>query len=100
MMLVMSDDAPWVTDLTGLCERIATRLADAGARHPSVGAVALAVRGREGVDRHTFAGWLGLDHDQVHAAEQGELAFDELPEPIRSRAESEPRLDLPRLGLA
>jgi hypothetical protein len=100
MMLVMGEHAPWVTDLTGLCERIARRLADTGARHPSVGAVALAVRGREGVDQETFAAGLGLDHDQVHAAEQGELAFDELPEPIRSRAETEPRLDLSRLGLA
>jgi hypothetical protein len=99
-MTTMADAAPWVTDLTGLCQRIAQRLADDGARHPSAAAVTLAVRGAEGVDRHTFAHGLGLDPDLLRSAERGELSFAELPEPIRTRARAEPRIDLPRLGLA
>ena len=100
MMQSMAEHTTWVTDLTGLCERLAQRLAEAGAEHPSAGAVALAVRGTEGVDRPTFADWLGISHDELDRAEHGDVPFQQLPEPIRLRAQQEARLDLLRLGLA
>jgi hypothetical protein len=99
MMVVVAPPTAWTTDLTRLCERLAERLAAEGARYPEAGAVALAVRGRAGVDRPTFADDLGLDPDELRRVERGEVPFDEFPAAIRQRAHREPRLDLRRLGV-
>jgi len=99
MMGVVTPTGAWSTDLTRLCERLAERLAADGARYPVDAAVALAVRGRAGVDRRSFADDLGLDPDELGRMERGEVPFERFPPAIRLRAQAEPRLDLGRLGV-
>jgi hypothetical protein len=69
-------------DLTRLVERLAARLADEGARHPVAAAVAIACRGRSGLDRAPFAASIGIDTDIVTACERGDVAFADLPAPL------------------
>lgn len=84
-------------DLTALCERLAERLAAHGAAHPMSAAVALAVRGLEGVGPDAFARQLRVGVDDLARIEAGDVQFEALPAPIRRRAEVDPRLDLDRL---
>lgn len=67
------------SDLTRLVERLAARLRADGVRHPVAAALALACRGRTGLDIAPFAASVGLDPDVVAACEAGEVAFGELP---------------------
>jgi len=91
--------SPWSTDLTALCERLARRLHADGAIHPETAAVALAVRGNDGLDRAEAAERLGISDEHLAAIEAGAVAWHELPRPLVDEACCLPRLDLPRLGL-
>jgi hypothetical protein len=69
----------WSTDLTKLCERLAERLRAEGARHPEPAAVALAVRGASGEDRHDFATRLRLTDEELADIEHGEVSLELWP---------------------
>jgi hypothetical protein len=69
----------WSTDLTKLCERLAERLRAEGAPHPEPAAVALAVRGASGEDRHDFAIRLCLTDEALAHIERGEVSLDGWP---------------------
>jgi hypothetical protein len=66
-------------DLTRLVERLAAQMERAGARHPVAAAVAIACRGRAGVELPAFAQSLGLDPALVSACEAGDVPFGDLP---------------------
>jgi len=69
-------------DLTGLCERIAARLADAGVTHPVAAAVALSARGHLGLDADVFANRYGIDPSRLRRLEAGAVAWEDLPDCI------------------
>jgi hypothetical protein len=69
-------------DVTRLLERLADRLARAGAGHPVAAAVAMACRGDTGRDIDSFAAWAGLPRAVVAACEAGEVEFGDLPDEI------------------
>jgi len=82
---------------TLLVKRIAQRLAGEGARHPLTAAVAVAIRGRHRLDQDQYAQEIGVPLEAVQAAEAGNLAFEQLPGPIATRAQWL-GIDLGRLG--
>lgn len=92
--------SPWSADLTALCERLARRLRSGGAAHPEVAAVALAVRGRHGVDRAELAAILGLGDAQLAAVESGAIGWSEVPASLRAEADRCAGLTLARLGVS
>lgn len=87
------------TDVTRFCRVLAGRLAETGARHALDAAVAVAVRGRHGGDRASFATDVGLTVDEVVAIESGARPFAEFPPSLVLRARSVVGLDLVALGL-
>lgn len=70
---------------TLLIQRLAEHLADDGAPHPVTGALALAVRGRSGVDRAAFAREVALSIETLTLVESGQLPLDDLPPVISER---------------
>lgn len=83
----------WSTDVTRFCGRLADRMAADDCRFPVVAAVALAVRGRDGLDRQAFATSLGIDVEQLEQAEGGMLPLEELPRALVERARETLDLD-------
>jgi len=71
-------------DATAMCELLALRLDEQGARHPVAGAVALAARGHLGLAQREFAQFVGLDSADVQSSEKGEVPFGELPRELGS----------------
>ncbi len=71
--------ARWRPPVDLLRDRIADRLAAAGAPHPHVGAALLAVRGATGLDVDRFAADLGVDPTALASAEAGWVAPGALP---------------------
>lgn len=63
-------------------ERVLHLVDRPGVRWPGVAAAALQVRGRTGLSPDELAVRLGIDPDVVREAEAGELAAEELPEPL------------------
>ena len=81
-------------DLTGLCEKVAERLARQGLEHPVAAAAALTARGLSGLNQPDFAHQVGLTTAEVIAAETGETSFGDLPPPIGDILEAHPDIDL------
>ncbi len=77
-------EAPWSTDLPGLCERLAQRLRRRGVEHPDVAAVALVVRGTRGETVAELAAVLGVAPRVVDAVEAGEHDMKMAVEAYRS----------------
>lgn len=73
----------YTTDVRTLTERIAIRLAQAGAEHPVAAAVAIAVRGRRGLSQADFATQLGIGVDELIALESGAVGLADLPAVLR-----------------
>lgn len=94
MSTTSSPLAPWPSDLTRVCERLAQHLDRSGATHPVAAAVALAARGHHGLDVDDFARGLGLSADAVGRAEAGGIAWEDLPDIIGDLLESIPSIDL------
>jgi len=80
---------PFEPDLSVVCLRLARHLEDAGCRRPVEAAVALTVRGRQGLRADQLADVLGLDLDDVLAAERGDLLVRDWPEPLWDLVEDE-----------
>jgi hypothetical protein len=66
-------------DLTRLCEKVAHELATRGVAQPVAAAVAIACRGRSGLEPAAFAASIGVDVAVVDACEAGRVAFGDLP---------------------
>ena len=98
MTATMTDD--WAADLTALCERLAERLRTEGYHHPLAAAVALAVRGRQGVDADTFAVELGIGAEDLQRVESGLVPLREFPGALLLLADHTDGLDLDRLTAA
>jgi hypothetical protein len=73
---------PFEPDVSVVLLRVAKRLDEAGCRHPVEAAVALTVRGRHGLDAEALADVLGLELDEVLAAERGDLLVRDWSEPL------------------
>jgi len=84
----------WTADLTGAAERLAQRLASAGATHPVAAAVGLTARGHEGLDAAAFAARYGIAADTVAAIEAGDMAWEDLPDCIGDVLATIPRIEL------
>lgn len=97
-MTTMTRDNAWDTDQTLLCERLAERLRHRGFTHPVAAAVALAVRGAQGLDPGTFAHRLDLDLALVESIDAGQVALDLLPPPILLFARHDLAIDLDHLA--
>ena len=99
MTSTMSDTTTddWSADLTALCERLAERLRTEGYPHPVAAAVALAVRGRQGVDAATFAVELGIPADALQRVESGLVPLRDFPGALLLLADHTDGLDLDRL---
>jgi hypothetical protein len=80
---------PFEPDVSVLCLRIARKLEDDGYHHPVEAAVALTVRGRQGLTASAFADLLEIDLEQLKRAEQGELGVREWPSPLWDLVEAE-----------
>ena len=65
-----------------MARAVAQRLQAEGHPFPGFAASVLAERGRLGMDRTTFAAYLGLDEPTVAAAEEGALAPDDAPDSL------------------
>ena len=98
MSSTMTQD--WSVDLTALCERLAERLGAEGYAHPLAAAVALAVRGRQGVDADTFADELGIAPDELRRVESGLVPLHDFPGALLLLADHTAGLDLDRLTAA
>jgi hypothetical protein len=97
-MSTMTRSDAWDTDQTLLCERLAERLRNRGSAHPVAAAVALAVRGAQGLDQRTFADRSGLDLDELRRIDDGQVALEDLPAPILLAARHAVGLDLDHLA--
>lgn len=84
-------------DPTNVIERLASGLRSVSAAHPVAGAVALAVRGHARLDRREFAARVGQSVEHVRSAEDGEIAFCDLPRHVGDTAAA---LGLDLLALA
>ena len=65
-----------------VADRVVRLVDHPGVRWPRVAVAALQVRGRTGLSPDDLAVRLGIDPDVVREAEAGELAAEELPEPL------------------
>ena len=97
-MSTMTRSDAWDTDQTLLCERLAERLRHRGSAHPVAAAVALAVRGAQGLDPATFAARTGLDPDELRRIDDGQVPLDQLPPSILLAARHAVGLDLDHLA--
>ena len=80
---IVDENAPlWPSDITALCERIASRKARAGARHPVAAAVAYCARAHTGLAPDAFAAQLGLRRADVDALEEGDVAWEDVPDSV------------------
>ena len=80
---IVDANAPlWPSDITALCERVASRKARAGARHPVAAAVAYCARAHTGLATDAFAAQVGLTTTDVEALEDGEVAWADVPDTI------------------
>lgn len=80
---------PFEPDVSVVLLRLAKRLEDAGCRRPVEAAVALTVRGRQGLSAEDLADVLGLEVAEVLAAERGDLLVREWSEPLWDLVEDE-----------
>ena len=80
---------PFEPDVSVLCLRIARKLEDDGYRHPVEAAVALTVRGRQGLTTPAMAAQLGIDEAQLAEAETGELRVADWPPELWELVEAE-----------
>jgi hypothetical protein len=91
-------EAAYRTDLTRLCERLAERLRCAGAEHPCVAAVALAVRGLAGLTVEEFALMTGVSGWRIDEIERGDSSWSDLPPGLLQRVACvELEIDLARV---
>jgi hypothetical protein len=81
--------SPFEPDVSVLCLRIARKLEGDGYRHPVEAAVALTVRGRQGLTAAALAEALGVDEAQLHRAERGELGLADWPDALWDLVEDE-----------
>jgi hypothetical protein len=81
--------SPFEPDVSVLCLRIARKLEEDGYRHPVEAAVALTVRGRQGLTGVALADVLQIDPELLTRAEQGELGVGEWPSPLWDLVEQE-----------
>lgn len=88
---------PWVTDVGRLCERLAARLADEGARHPATAALTLIARGERGLPASSFAVEVGVAMTELAAAERGDVALADLPMPLLRAARDLAGVELARV---
>ena len=96
-MSSMARSGSWDTDQTLLCERLAERLRHQGSPHPVAAAVALAVRGAQGLDREGYAARLGITVVELERIDDGAVRLQDLPAPILLAARHQNRLDLDHL---
>lgn len=94
MTTVASSSAVWPSDLTRVCERLASRFACEGAEHPVAASVVLAARGHSGLDASEFAERHRLKLDALRRAEAGEVPWEDLPDIIGELLEAVPAIDL------
>jgi hypothetical protein len=80
---------PFEPDVSVLCLRIARKLEDDGYTHPVEAAVALTVRGRQGLTIAALADALAVDGDLIAQAEHGELRVSDWPQPLWELVEDE-----------
>jgi hypothetical protein len=80
---------PFEPDVSVLCLRIARKLEDDGYTHPVEAAVALTVRGRQGLTAAALAAALDIDADLVAQAEHGDLRVSDWPPPLWELVEDE-----------
>jgi hypothetical protein len=80
---------PFEPDVSVLCLRMARKLEDDGYRHPVEAAVALTVRGRQGLTAPALADRLGIDAARLVQAETGELRVAEWPPELWELVETE-----------
>ncbi len=81
--------SPFEPDVSMLCLRIARRLEEDGYHHPVEAAVALTVRGRQGLSTAALADALDIDAELLTAAERGELRVGEWPSALWDLVEAE-----------
>lgn len=80
---------PFEPDVSVLCLRIARKLEADGYHHPVEAAVALTVRGRQGLTQATLADRLDVDADVLGRAEAGELGVADWPASLWDLVEAE-----------
>ena len=78
-------DATTRADMMALIERLARRYAALGYRHPRVAAVAVVMRGVNGVDQQAWAAHLGVDPAEIDASESGLVAMADLSPKLADR---------------
>ncbi len=78
-------DATTRADMMALIERLARRYAALGYRHPRVAAVAVVIRGVNGVDQQAWAAQIGVDPADIDAIESGLVALADLSPRLSDR---------------
>ena len=81
--------SPFEPDVSVICLRLARKLEEDGYHHPVEAAVALTVRGRQGLRAPALAEALEIDEELLAQAEQGELGVREWPAPLWDLVEAE-----------
>ncbi len=82
-----TEDAPlWPSDITPLCERIASRKARAGATHPVAAALAYCARAHSRLSSAAFADSVGLSESDIEAMESGDVAWEDVPDCVSAFA--------------
>ena len=81
-------------DLTGLCERLAQRNAEAGIANPVAAAVSTTARGTQSMTVDEFADAHGYTSGFIRSCEQGDLPFSELPDAVSHLLQNDDRFCL------